>query len=140
MSAVESAASLFGGVEAGPDPFAALGSDESQPAPSQSPEHTESYPDSKSEAASNLFGEDQYASSAQTWDPTATDAYQYEAASYPQPENAQAPYQGEGWYDQHGQWQTQWPTTQHVDPAPVSAGAYISVYDHRFISYGPHRA
>ncbi|KAF7976320.1 hypothetical protein HWV62_7038 [Athelia sp. TMB] len=119
MSGVESAASLFGGDEAGPDPFAALGSDEAQPVTDQNSQHATRYSETPGEAASSLFGEEQPSYAAQNWDPAAAEGYQYEASSYPQPADTQASYsepQQEGWYDQYGQWQT----GQYVDRAPTS--------------------
>lgn len=122
MAGVESAASLFGSDDAGPDPFAALGSGEEEPVIARSSDHGRAYPEPHSvEAASNLFGEDEPVQLIQSWDPTSPDPYVYEPSSYSQDANTGTSYddeQQQGWYDQHGQWQT----NQYAPAAPATTG------------------
>lgn len=124
MAGVESAASLFGSNDTGPDPFAALGSEEGETAITQNSAHGQTYPDAHSvNAASNLFGEDEPVQHTQSWDPTSPDPYAYEPSSYSQDTNIGTSYddqQQQGWYDQHGQWQTD----QYVTPAPAEIGEH----------------
>lgn len=102
MTNVESAASLFGPEESGPDPFASLGSDlpehTSNDAAGQGPFHSGNH-----NVAADLFGQDDSSASA-AHSPrsgsTSRNPYPYDASTHSQehtPANA---------YGEHGQWQT----------------------------------
>lgn len=115
MNSVESAASLFGS-DAGPDPFAALGSDDAEPTATHST--TDDFPHSSSafshertdEAAANLFGSEDSSASAQQWlEPTSQDSYAYDTSAYSQHHGSGTSYDdhhAQGWYDEQGQWQS----------------------------------
>ena len=111
MTNVESAASLFGSDESGPDPFASLGSD--------LPEHTSNdvagqgpFPSENHNVAADLFGQDDSSASVahSTWSgSTSRNPYPYDASTHSQehtPANAYGDQYTKGWYDEHGQWQT----------------------------------
>lgn len=114
MNSVESAASLFGSEDAGPDPFATLGSAETDTATNDENEHTltASEKHGADQLAANLFGSDSVPSDVQhtPWssEPTSQDSYTYGASAYSQDQSAGTSYteqQAQGWYDNHGQWQ-----------------------------------
>src|ERR1700735_4459561 len=112
MNSVESAASLFESDDAGPDPFAVLG-DEAETTTTQpnNDVHGETLSGFDNHdpgaAAAGLFASEdsQYTESG----PTSQDPYTYDASAYSQDASNSASYNGQqvqGWYDEHGQWQT----------------------------------
>lgn len=125
MNSVESAASLFGSDDAGPDPFAALGSDGAETTSKQSAHNSQGQPPLSSEqhdphnVAASLFGQEDSSNAEQAaWsEPTSQDPYAYNASAYSQDQSNGYGYddrQAQGWYDEHGQWQT-YPYTQPIE-------------------------
>ena len=134
MNSVESAASLFGSDDTGPDPFAVLGSDK----PEMTTGHTTNDVQGETlsafdhpgtdDAAANLFSSEDSSSSSQYGsglEPKSQDPYAYEASAYSQVPNSSASYndqQVQGWYDEHGQWQTH----QHLPTQLAETGEPFS--------------
>jgi COPII coat assembly protein SEC16 len=128
MNTVESAASLFGSDDAGPDPFAVLGDSVDTPAPSSTSDvHGGKMPTfeepSTDAAAANLFGSE--ASSSTQHTSTLHDPYTYDASTYSQHPSIGASYSNDqhaqGWYDGHGQWHTQ----QYLPANPAETGEHF---------------
>lgn len=134
MTGVESAASLFGSDESGPDPFASLGSDPAEHTSTQSSHDAGGQGPLESEqnynVAADLFGQDDSSASAahSTWSgSTSQDPYAYDASTHSQEHpsaNAYGDQYAQGWYDEHGQWQTY--ETSHTDHTSGSSWFTIS--------------
>jgi hypothetical protein len=118
MNSVESAASLFGSDDAGPDPFAVLGGDDPETTTAHTADNVQGETQSAFDkpgidaAAVNLFSQEDSPSSSQYGSelgPTSHDPYAYSASNYPQDLSSSAPYNDQavqGWYDEHEQWET----------------------------------
>ena len=112
MTSVESAASLFGSDENGPDPFASLGSDYPEHTSNDAAGQGPSHPEQNYNVAADIFGQDDSSASAahSTWSgSTSQDPYPYDTSTHSHentPANAYGDEYAKGWYDVHGQWQT----------------------------------
>jgi hypothetical protein len=134
MNSVESAASLFGSDDTGPDPFAVLGGDDPETTPAQTADNIQGETLSAFDqpgidvAAANLFSQEDSSSSSQYGSelgPTSHDPYAYDASNYSQDLSSSAPYNDQavqGWYDEHGQWQTQ----EYLPTQPVETSKHFT--------------
>jgi len=119
MNSVESAASLFGSDDTGPDPFAVLGGDDPESTTAHTVDNVQGdalsafHTPGVDAAAENLFSSEDLSLSSQhssELEPTSHDPYTYDASNYSQDLSSSVPYNDQaalGWYDDHGQWQTQ---------------------------------